>query len=1626
MNRDEKDAARENVTGIDQAQAVALGALPAEILAGDAVVPVLDPQAAVDAAVSRATGNQRQWDRGTLALACKAARPVVENDLRQSGRAFTRDEIRTGVRTRVSAYASKYGVSLPGNVVLGATPLKAVAADVCGAFSWPWSYFMPKPIADVAKAAQSGNPRATAFLKKVFGGKSAAPATAPAASAPEASSSTATITAAATAAPTTTLGRSFWSNMQHQIRRENRNSDRQNQGARSWDNNNQGNGSGRRKHRHHRHHRNGQSGTSSTYNPNLPVSSTNVPPSTFNPGQPVSLYNVPPAGYQGQTYNPALPVSAYNVPPTGFNPAVPQALISEYQAAHQPANAPAYNPYLPQTYNPALPVSASNPLPTYNPNLPVSAYNVPPGTQPPAANYPTTSNYIPGDDSFGSGDSLGSATLGAWLHELNPLYWLKSKEERANVDKEHQAWIDNAEIQKQNAKRQEVLDAGQKAAVAQQAVAAARAKSAEIEAQLKSIETQLSGACSGKSSIGTIGPAEIVGFAEIVGRDDSDRKANPFDDNLPSADAAPVISKVKKARALNADNSKELTPICAKMEKGQPLSPEESGKVLILLARNEQLHEFRKNLVSGEAYKDNPSRNKIQRQVVLGAVRALTPDEQNKMLQIVALSKQGNPNAQKALIALQAQGYAATMGYAGPTAKVAGVPMTPSEQAKLAALVKAAKQKHPGALRAIALLNTQGYKVSLMGSDTYVGWGIDDAFSLALKPVTVPLKYLWKGTKAAARGLGITHGGQSAEQVRLGRLKAAQQRRRAAQARARAADAQSDAEYRAQQQLADAADAEADASDAEATAKEAAMLTAEAQYLPGQTDEEAAAAQATDSSGYTTPIVTPLPPTPTPSAMPEIKKARRARVAKKNPLAAKILTKSEEDSPAGIKLRASMELYKKAEKRKSKERKAVKVMVKRAKAGDKQAMADVQALKAAGIAVKAERSAGRHVAAVAAYRATEKKVKSTRMRAEVAMAQKGVELSRAHQLRKIAILEKKAAAGDKKSVAIVKNQVAKAKAGDPGSKKVVAALVLAKHTRATASTPRTRRDLRQASRLAARAAKGDKRALAQVNVINSAARAGNPNAKRAQNRIQTAAAVRYAIKTGTFVLPAVVVTSQVAKKREDAKKKLAARREKDAKLVASVDAKIKTGKATKGEVLAASRASANLGDKAAAASFMAIATAMPSKKQLDPKSKEFARAKAQVFAAKSAADKGQGTREQIQQGALAAVAVGAPVTAAELMAASASHPSKDEAPLADDHKKVTTAQDKVAAKTASREEALAGAKAAADMGDKEKAAELATAAATLPSSKEELNRVATVAAASRAGNPLYQEQVTRAQELAATGDPRGVEAMGKLTGVQALDQVAKGKDIDAPMKTAVKDLQAAKEGDPAALAKIEQASEQARTGNPEAIKYAVYAAGAATVASALANNPAAETEWLRRNGVVPKDAAKNDVRIVDAEIVTPLSSLPDQPLPPITTVFGVIKEGLAALVCATRDPFQNYKEGVMSRGRLAPVSAAGDDKDPESKAVEKKKEPGSHEDDWKKYGVHGDVGADASRDKLINDTKTRLSALVNKATSGDKDSQKKWEIAKTNYAKNKKLAAGGDAKAKAVVDILEATKLFSK
>lgn len=89
--------------------------------------------------------------------------------------------------------------------------------------------------------------------------------------------------------------------------------------------------------------------------------------------------------------------------------------------------------------------------------------------------------------------ALGLDDSGAWLHKLNPSYWLKSKQERKFVDAERQAWIDNAYNLKQQRKRDKVMAQAQRALAAKQASAAAYQQAAELDAQLRAIETEVTG-----------------------------------------------------------------------------------------------------------------------------------------------------------------------------------------------------------------------------------------------------------------------------------------------------------------------------------------------------------------------------------------------------------------------------------------------------------------------------------------------------------------------------------------------------------------------------------------------------------------------------------------------------------------------------------------------------------------------------------------------------------------------------------------------------------------------------------------------------------------------------------------------------------------------------------------------------------------------------------------------------------------------------------------------------------------------------------------------------------------------------------------------------------------------------
>ena len=1614
MNRD-KDSTSGSI-GITEIGSQTLGSIgPAQIVGYDTAT-----QNAVNAAISRATNSSRQWTRQTLYAAYRAARPIIEASLRATGQVFTKSQVRASLKPYVAAYVSQYAVMTPPGTNIGATQLQAIAGDICGSFSMPWTAFMPPQVQMAAKLAEGGNAKAKGWLAKLFGGRTSAPAAPATPSAPTPSAAAKPTAASApvvAAAAATEEKLSGWSWNNNRYGRQIVQSSTP-YGSSSYQN------QGGQRHRRHHHRRHDQS---QQLNPATGQPYSAINPATGQPyvnpatGQPYSAIN-PSTGQPYSTINPATG-QPYYAPPAinpstgqpytsqttspGYVPSwTPASAVSTALATANPSTQTTYNPYLSQSINPAT----GQPYGAINPST-----GQPYGAIDPTTGQPYVANVtIYGDEKIGSGDSLGSQTLGAWTQKLNPFYWLKSAEERKLVDAERQAWIDNAYNQKLNEKRQVVVDQAQKALVAKQASAAAYAKTAELEAQLKSIESQVLGACSGCSDLGR---EDILGFSDAGAPSDDDT------DTLTPKDVGPVVKKIAKARQLNADNGAALKPIADKLAHGAPLSPDETSKLLILLARNEQLHEFRKNLVSGESYSSHlpaPVAKKLQSVVVMGAVKALTPAEQAMLAQMITLAKQGNPNAKEALVALKAQGYAASMG-AAPR------PTTPTEQKMLKQLILMAKQGHAPSARALAKLKSQGYDIS-GSSDTFMGFGITDAFKYATAPIWAPVYGAAKGVQwLGKKAFGGGHG-QDPNAARLDRLKAAQQRTRAAQARARAADAQSEAEYRAQQQLAAAADAEADASDAEATAKEAALMTAEAQYLPGQAENSSATDDSQSGDAVATgpsknlirPVITPLPSSPkdaelerlmqkaTKSSRTNLKAARRQVVATKNPQAARILAASETNTPAGMKLQAAMELYKSGKRGDPKARKAIAAMVAKAKKGDKQALADVYAMKAAQVAVKADTKAAKHIARVAAYRAQTAKVVAARKHMEVAAANKLTQASRAHGLALVAKNERKAAAGDKKAQAIIAKHVALAKQGNKPSQNFVKATALAKHVRTTAPTRAERHRIAQAQRMAAKIAHGDKKATRDARVMVAAAKAGNPNAKRGKARLETGAALHQTIANGIVTLPAVVITAEVVKHQEEKK--------------------------------------------------------------------------------------------------------------------------------AADQKTLVAVENKVTKGTASKEEVQAAAKIAATEGDHEKAKELMTVAATTPSAKDELARVATVVTASEAGNLKSQQSMGKALQAAEAGAPEGIEAAGKIAAVQAMHQVQADKPIAPEMKAAVADITAAQAGDVGVQQKIATMQEQATAKVPEAVKYMTYAAGATVVAKALADNPVAHDEWLQKAGVKPEDSStKNTVMSVDNEVVPFYKA--DEPLPPVRSTWDMVKASLAALFMTTPDPFQTYREGVQARAHraLGPVTSTGwgeqaavalpgpdmtvpglllawpiiklieyfsDRSDKKAadaqaratatqavtEAIAKGFTSGqqfinatyltfgwdaSHGANFKqnkqvdagvpevrasvvakvragdpkavafyravlKTGytpsksdpgllqLSGDLaGDDNSPDpKLVDLTKRRLGDIKAAADKGDEDAKKKWATSNTNYTNKKALAAKGDTKAKAIVAVLEATGLF--
>jgi hypothetical protein len=740
---------------------------------------------------------------------------------------------------------------------------------------------------------------------------------------------------------------------------------------------------------------------------------------------------------------------------------------------------------------------------------------------------------------------------GAWMQKLNPFYWFKSSEERNLKDAEIDKWKANAELQKQIAKRQEVLSQAEKTAAAAAAVKVAQQQALATEAQLKAIEATITGVLVGPAkdqsdSMGHEKPTEIskVVAAALTKAGKKDRAQELYTKILagqslsePELTDAKSIARILHKMKVTHGDLYEKTPsyltvlhgafvggcmkggiemaiqknkICGKAAQvlgekiaaGKPVTPADVKSISAIANRTEALQSAVRSHVTGKAFGNLDKAAELRRAIVSGAAAAMTPAEAKMLVAMKSLAKAGNPRAIEALKRLQASG-------------------------------------------------------AVIGGD-FIGFSFSEAFKYATAPIWYPAQQLGKGAKWVGQKMGIVSKGGSAspEQQRLNMMRAAAQRRKAAEARAAAADAQTRAELRAQEAIAASADAEADAADAAALAQEAAMRTKEIEADPSQYQA------ADDESGSF------------------VGKWESFVGAAEKPLIAKAKSKD----AAGVKLRAGAALYAKAKGGDPAAKKAIVAMVAKAKKGDQQARRDVLAVKAGMWAAKAKQKAQKRQALALAVKARSAKVQALQRRAEAAIATKLVRMERKHELHKLAKIERKSSAGNKSARAYVQKQVTLAKKGDKRAAAKVAKLRLVKSVRLAAPTKRERRNIASANKLLARAQKGNPKAVRQIKVLEAAANKGNPNAKRAVKRLNVAKAVSATIATGA----AVAIVTKSSKK---SKKKLT--RQEAQKQVATARAKAITRSASREELAAGARAAQALGDKETAGKLAVLAAATP-------------------------------------------------------------------------------------------------------------------------------------------------------------------------------------------------------------------------------------------------------------------------------------------------------------------------------------------------------------------------------------------------------------------------------------------------
>ena len=1044
-----------------------------------------------------------------------------------------------------------------------------------------------------------------------------------------------------------------------------------------------------------------------------------------------------------------------------------------------------------------------------------------------------------------SGDDSG---MDPWMYKLNPTYWIASKRKKDLIDTEKKNWVENAELQKKLSKQKEVLDEAERAAQSARAVAEAKQQSADTEAKLKEIEASLKGSMSGSF----VGHEKIMPISDVV--------VHALEQAGKKEKAGKLYAKIKSGQPLEAGELKEARQIAnligrmkivhgdlvseseetlamhgafigacvmgdigaaqeqndshgkfaedmgRKIASGQALTPAERNQLARILSGQAQIHKFTASLVSGRAFVGCPQGKTWTKGAFVGAMKAMSEQDKKMLSTIVKLAKIGNPRAQKALAYLKKSGE--IMG---------------GECLGESPLQKA--------------FNYAAAPVKLAGDDS--GWSI--------KP------WKWGSHK------------QSANDVRLAKMKAAAKRAKAAKAKAAAADAETEAEQRAQQAIADAADAEADAADAEAMAKEQQMKTAEAEANPDSIPTAAG-----DFAGGWTDMI--------------------GKGTKEH----KIVQKASEQSATGTKIRAGATLYVKARKGDPQSRKAIKVMVQKAKKGDPQAIRDVNAVKAGRVAVKAKAKA-QHRQLVAQKRAARReKIAAVQRKFENRAGDRLARMSHKTELKKLAKVERKAAKGDPKAKAFVAKRVAASKQGDKKALAQVRGMQLGRTVRLQVTSRQEAKRMKAATKLATRAQKGDPKAIRQIAVLKAAANHGNPNAQRAMRRLAIGGAVAATIATGAVVLPKLASKPKPVKRLKPGTLGY----KKAQRQIALLRKKIKAGIATPADISTGANLALQMGDTGTA-TFLA---------NLNDKTLQEAR------------------------------------------------------------QKVAVTQARAEAGTATREEITAGAKVANQIGEPATAGMLAQKASTAPSSTEKLKQVGNTVAASQAGNPEAQARLDKALEGAKQGNVDDINTLGHVMAAKTIDAANKGEPISPTMVDAINTHARAQAGSVSDQETLQRVSQDATKPNPapEATLAAGGAVAASVLDSALSNKPKARQELLEKvNPPIPaaeKGPAQAEVAEIyakvnegtatpeegargvelahrlgkpklaaeiqakappcDASPSTAMSSLPDEPLPPIRGARELLKEALRAVTLATRDPLANYREGVAARSKDAPAAPA--------------------------------------------------------------------------------------------------------